>query len=270
VSLKRLDVDGLRSTVRRGLQEAKLDFGVFESDKKTTQKPANGHGTAEEIVEEEEREQDDDASASAAATASGGDGNDDGAEEERVSRPVIKLRRARNGARALSRSRSRRELSQAAEETRRPLSPDLTDHESVANVRFSARIVAKDDLTSLMPFALIAPQMGKKRLRKPVTTKKGLKSQRPDSMQSAATATTTNGVPASGGEEGAPASAVPETPASAVSKNFAFLQGPPQDLKGVFTRKYRWGTIDVLDPDHCDFAALRTAVLSTHMKVCGF
>jgi septin family protein len=25
--------------------------------------------------------------------------------------------------------------------------------------------------------------------------------------------------------------------------------------------------VDVLDPIHCDFAALRTAVLSTHMKV---
>jgi len=50
-------------------------------------------------------------------------------------------------------------------------------------------------------------------------------------------------------------------------RNFAYLQGPPADLKGVFTRKFRWGTVDVLDPNHCDFAALRTAVLSTHLKV---
>ena len=235
---------------------------MFETGKKKDQKPANGHGTAEEIVEEEEQEDDPSAAASGAE-------DDEVDEEERQSRPVIKLRRARNGARALSRSRSRRELSLAAEETRRPLSPDLDDHESVANVRFSARIVAKDDLTSLMPFALIAPQMGKKRARKPVTGKNGAKSQRPISMQSAATATT-NGVHASGEEEGTPAAHSPDTPASAMSKNFAFLQGPPQDLKGIFTRKYRWGTIDVLDPNHCDFAALRTAVLSTHMKVCGF
>ncbi|KAJ2990165.1 hypothetical protein NUW54_g8556 [Trametes sanguinea] len=41
----------------------------------------------------------------------------------------------------------------------------------------------------------------------------------------------------------------------------------PADLKGVFVRKFRWGTVDVLSPEHCDFAALRTAVLSTHMKM---
>ena len=54
----------------------------------------------------------------------------------------------------------------------------------------------------------------------------------------------------------------PEGPAKALP----FLDGPPADLRGVFTRRYRWGTIDVLAPEHCDFAALRTAVLSTHMK----
>ena len=43
--------------------------------------------------------------------------------------------------------------------------------------------------------------------------------------------------------------------------------GAPRDLKGVFVRRFRWGTVDVLDPKHCDFAALRTAIFSTHMKV---
>ena len=41
----------------------------------------------------------------------------------------------------------------------------------------------------------------------------------------------------------------------------------PESLRGVFTRAFRWGTVDVLNPAHCDFAALRVAVLSTHMKV---
>ena len=52
------------------------------------------------------------------------------------------------------------------------------------------------------------------------------------------------------------------------SEHTTYWQGPPRDLKGVFVRRFRWGTVDVLDPTHCDFAALRTAVLSTHMKVC--
>ncbi|CAE6460439.1 unnamed protein product [Rhizoctonia solani] len=33
-----------------------------------------------------------------------------------------------------------------------------------------------------------------------------------------------------------------------------------------FTRKYRWGTIDVLDPAHCDVGVLRGVVLGSHMK----
>lgn len=41
----------------------------------------------------------------------------------------------------------------------------------------------------------------------------------------------------------------------------------PRDLRGVFVRRFRWGCVDVLNPEHCDFAALRTTVLSTHLKV---
>ncbi|QRV77659.1 Septin-9 [Ceratobasidium sp. AG-Ba] len=36
--------------------------------------------------------------------------------------------------------------------------------------------------------------------------------------------------------------------------------------RGVFTRKYRWGTIDVLDPAHCDVGVLRSVVLGSHMN----
>ncbi|KAG8745844.1 hypothetical protein FRC10_006871 [Ceratobasidium sp. 414] len=36
--------------------------------------------------------------------------------------------------------------------------------------------------------------------------------------------------------------------------------------RGVFTRKYRWGTIDVVDPAHCDVGVLRGVVLGSHMK----
>jgi len=38
--------------------------------------------------------------------------------------------------------------------------------------------------------------------------------------------------------------------------------------KGKFTRSFRWGTLDVLDQNHCDFRHLRTAIFH-HMKV-GF
>jgi Septin family protein len=242
----------VKNAVRTGLQEAGLDFGVFGPSKKkigetirkqvqivTTNGHGNGHdGEIEtELVEESEEE-------------------DEG--EERQPRPVIKLRPSRHStaARNLSRSRSRRDLSDAAGDARRPLSPDPTDRESVANVRFSAHIIAKTDLSNLMPFALIAPEASKRRLR-PVSTDSQILSTAPSS-------------PALPSEDGhAPSmDMTPPTPVSTHStRNLAYLQGPPDDLKGVFIRKFRWGTVDVLDPNHCDFAALRTAVLSTHLKV---
>lgn len=247
--------------VRTGLAEAGIDFGVFgplkKADASATPKrstsfvvpngesnghangDASGNGAAIPEVSEEQEE----------------DGGEEGDEEEgeRQSRPIIKLRPARHG-RQLSRSRSRRDLSQAAEDGRSPVSPDANDRESVANVRFSAHIVAKTDLSALLPFALIAPEVNKhprRTVAPDIAAQLLAASQQPSDDVSA------------------PPEGTPQTPASIHStKNYAFLhQGPPEDLKGIFVRKFRWGTIDVLDPNHCDFAALRTAVLSTHLKV---
>jgi hypothetical protein len=116
-------------------------------------------------------------------------------------------------------------------------------------VRFSAHIIAKTDLSSLMPFALIAPEDGKRRPRP-------MSSDSHDNPSSPMQASDSMG----GGRLRSSLSAHS-------SRNTPYPQGPPDDLKGVFTRKFRWGVVDVLDPDHCDFAALRTAVLSTHLKL---
>jgi len=121
-------------------------------------------------------------------------------------------------------------------------------------VRFSAHIVTKTDLSTLLPFALIAPENPSKRKHtkpRPVST---------DSRQSYSSAV-------EGSIEDDRTIQSPISPSSLSVRNLAYLHSPPDDLKGVFTRKFRWGTVDVLDPKHCDFAALRTAVLSTHLKV---
>lgn len=244
-------LDAVKEAVRKGLADAGLDFGVFgplvskkaedvETPKRQTRfsTATNGTGNA-----------DDSQSNGHSIT-----GNDSDSEEERQSRPVIKLRASRH--RALSRSRSRRDLSQAADDDRRPVTPDAGDRESVANVRFSAHIVAQVDLTDVMPFALIAPEMGKRKFRHKITDSEIL--------------STAPSSPVQQSEDGhAPSmeSMQPETPMSSTVARLAYLHGPPDDLKGMFTRKFRWGTVDVLDPNHCDFAALRTAVLSTHLKV---
>ncbi|KAJ7675779.1 septin family protein [Mycena polygramma] len=241
----------VKNAVRIGLSEAGLDFGVFSPAKKegTVETPrrqtrfansqnghlngnGNGNGHGDEAEEPTESADDED-------------------DEDRQSRPVIKLRPRPN--RGLSRSRSRRDLSRAADDERRPMSPEA---ESLANVRFSAHIVAKTDLDSLMPFALIAPETSKNAKRR---------------MSVDLQALSTPASPLEQSEDGHTPSiegVVPPTPGSIHSnRGLTYLQGPPEDLKGIFVRKFRWGTIDVLDPSHCDFSALRTAVLSTHLKV---
>ena len=234
--------------VRSGLAEAGLDFGVFgptkkagdhkKLDQKKLDHETNGNGHGNDIPEEAEED----------GEASSDDYGED--EVERKSRAVIKLRATRHGARNLSHSRSRRDLSQVADTIREPLSPDANDRDSVANVRFSAHIVAKTDLTALMPFALIAPEPNKRRPRR--LSMENEAANRPSSKRQS---------------EDGDTDIVPKTPISVHSSRiFTPLPGPPEDLKGVFIRKFRWGTVDVLDPNHCDFAALRTAVLSTHLK----
>jgi hypothetical protein len=41
---------------------------------------------------------------------------------------------------------------------------------------------------------------------------------------------------------------------------------PSHFPRGKFVRAYRWGTLDVLDPNHSDFVSLRTAIFH-HMDV---
>lgn len=44
---------------------------------------------------------------------------------------------------------------------------------------------------------------------------------------------------------------------------------PPSSkfIRGKFIRSYRWGSMDVLEPNHCDFLPLRTAIFH-HMEAC--
>lgn len=234
-------LSAVKDAVRKDLGDAGLDFGVFGPAKaggdEAPKKPngvehTNGHVNGQDELNGVED-----------ATEDIDEAEDD---EERASRTVIKLRPSRHNTR--SRSRSRRGLRSAAENESTALQ-DI-DRESIANVRFSAHIVTKTDLSTLLPFALIAPENASKRKQTKV---------RPVSTQSYSTADESM--------DDNHTIQSPISPSSLSVRNLAYLQGPPDDLKGVFTRKFRWGTVDVLDPNHCDFAALRTAVLSTHLKV---
>ncbi len=46
---------------------------------------------------------------------------------------------------------------------------------------------------------------------------------------------------------------------------------PKEDfLDEMFTRRYRWGTVDVLNPDHCDFVPMRAVIFGWGLKVRRF
>ena len=204
------------------------------------------------------------------------DGDADGA--ERPSRPVIKLRPTRLTRRP-SRSRSRLEMSETAL-AEDPHSFELiNDAESVASVRFSAHIVAKTDLSAHLPFALITPEHSRRRraLKSAVASPSsasvsghghGIGSAHGNGHESRRESMA---APSEDGHAHSVAQSMitsPVSPSGSSSlRHYPYLQGPPADLKGVFVRKFRWGTVDVLNPEHCDFAALRTAVMSTHIKV---
>ncbi|KAI0661929.1 Septin-domain-containing protein [Cubamyces menziesii] len=254
----------IKKVVRRDLLAANLDFGVFGPVLAGEERPRSTNGGA----------------SSPAANGHGSrEHSDEEADEpvERPSRPVIKLRPTRLSRTRSSRSRSRLDLTEAEEPAL-----EINDTESVASVRFSAHIVAKTDLSEQLPFAIITPEH---RRRRRAHLKGSVASPNGHGVINGHSSASANGAGAGGDErmsvhtmspsEDGHAPSIATSAASPVSpstpssvRNFAaYLAGPPADLRGVFVRKFRWGTVDVLSPEHCDFAALRTAVLSTHMKM---
>ena len=236
----------VKTAVRKGLRQAGLGFGVFSatnpraelhSQSSSQEEVTNGlhngvNGTAHHIENGDSH------------GATDGD-----TEKERASRTVITLKGTRVSR---SRSRSRRDLSSIALDEREPQYPDETEEETVANIRFSAQTVTKVNLDTLLPFALIAPEASNspqpQRLR-PTSSDSdySLSHEDAEGTSSPVEAATTHSPMA--------------------SRKSAVSIIPQESLRGVFTRKFRWGTVDVLNPEHCDFAALRTAILLTHMKV---
>ena len=244
-SLTDESLSAVKTAVREGLRHAGLGFGVF-STPKHREKPHSHTPSQEEVVNGLHNGVN-----GTTHYAENGDSHgvtDDDTEKDRVSRTVITLK----GTHATrSRSRSRRDLSSIAQDEREPQYPDETEEETIANIRFSAQTVSKVNLDTLLPFALIAPESSS--------------SPQPQTLRPA-----TADSKYSRNYDDAEGTSSPETAASPdtmVSRKSAACTTLPKSLQGMFTRKFRWGTVDVLNPEHCDFAALRTAILLTHMKV---
>jgi hypothetical protein len=235
----------VKATVKRELSEADLSFGVFTPESMKFSQSSFSRDGGVSTADASTVNGSGDIAGDGAETDSESDDDDDD-DDLPSSRPVITLRSGRQSAPPRrSRSRSRLEL---PEEAREPQSPDPLDPESVANVRFSASTVARSDLSPLLPFAIIAPEKYRWHRPKPAA-EASIKDAASENAQS---------LPSN--------SDSPVTPA-VKAHSWPLVTSPPEDLKGVFVRRFRWGKVDVLDPTHCDFAALRTAVMSTHMKV---
>jgi len=238
-------LNAVKEAVRSELAAAGLDFGVFGPPKFDQDPAQNGHSINFKLPK-----------ANAPRKEEGDTEDVEEEEEDRKSRGVIRLRTSRYSGARRSRSRTRRDTgySYTGDNEGAQNGTCPPEEDSVANVRFSASLFQKVDLSDILPFALISPEtIPERALSKPSRRPTGSSQVSPVERDS------------SGSESGELASPVNGDGGSHL--NLAYLDGPPADLRGVFVRKFRWGTIDVLDPSHCDFAALRTAVLSTHMMV---
>lgn len=270
-------LNAVKLAIRRDLYSSKLGFSVFGPVKyeEESERPVS---SADESAESSGNKMPASNESGNSSQVDEGFGDEESEEEERRSRPVIKLNPKR---RALTRSTSRSRLEHDAEDKRVPMPLESADPESLASARFSAAYLASRTprLADSMPFAVIMPeQTGRvRRALKAPPLLRPVSAYSVDSAQTPMTPVTQNGDVANEGEHhdhdrGA------ATPTAANSNGngslkmtpstdyLPYMSGPPRDLKGVFVRRFRWGVIDVLDPEHCDFAALRTAILSTHFK----
>ncbi|KAL5519795.1 hypothetical protein ACEPAG_1455 [Sanghuangporus baumii] len=277
-----------KMAIRRDLVGAKLGFGVFGTPK--VEEEVNGTARHASVEESHERNGRMNGNGNGNGNRNGsgsqtdeGFGGEESEEEERRSRPIIKL----NPNRRLStRSTSRSRLEASAEDKRNPIPLDATDPESLAYVRFSAGYFARHvrQFSEMMPFAVIMPEHTGRMRRalkappplRPVSGTYSMESsaypQTPVTQNGGDSSADSGNVSASDDafEKGSATPTTVTSPATLKSPSVDHLPyavGPPRDLKGVFTRQFRWGTVDVLEPEHCDFAALRTAILTTHFKV---
>lgn len=170
---------------------------------------------------------------------------DDTAEQRRVIRIKSSSRRSQ------SRNRSRWHLDNDDEEALHVAPPSSINGDGNLGL-------GQTSLESLLPFAVFSPE--------PTPPSRLASQLAPSTPPQSTSALPGNGTTSPSGRR-------PSSSASSVmglQRPSLSAQSKLAELRGRFVRKYRWGVVDALDPNHCDFAALRTAVLGTHIKVGSF
>lgn len=229
----------------RELNDAGIDLGVFGSAAKSVLNETDARKEATALTNDPEVMGDDKENL---VTVLGVNEETEGEDNGQGSRTIIKLRSPTHHNTSGS---WRRELPRVPEDDNQPIVPDPTDLDCIANVRFSAHTFVNSDFGPWLPFALIMPEnKGSRRTQNPTFD-----------LDSLTTTSAVVPIATSIEEDQVIENALPKA---------SLIQGHPAHMRGVFVRRYRWGTVDTLDPQHCDFVALRTAILSTHAKVKVF
>ena len=226
----------VKRTIKRELQEPGLGFGVFAPMSSPSH---NGLETQVSVVPADTEADE---------------------EDERESRPVIRIRSTKqSGERSRSRRRSRtfnespvRGVDSDDEHT--PVPEHHVQLPNSEHAHYAPRIT-KALIDASLPFALVSPQSSRHH-RSSFTKDDDMHSSGPPGEQEIP------GTPTSR-RTSAPPSAFPGQYTNSSAEN-----GSPREFpKGKFVRKFKWGTLDVCDPAHCDFVVLRTTILSTYFKV---
>ncbi|KAG8836611.1 hypothetical protein FRB91_006140 [Serendipita sp. 411] len=255
-SLTESRLRAIKRTVRRELVSAGVGFGVFSPSSTSQTQKASTASNASTAIPSSPTE----SSATVGSATESNNPEDASApqeeeeeEEERQARPVIRIRSRKSFTG--ERSRSRRRRSGLADP-----SPERSDEEvplpkSEHHTTGGGGRLSKAALEALLPFALVSPQP--RRRGEPIPSETNSEQAQRDQLHP------------SDVEAQTPRSQRSPVPPSSFPSQFQghHDEGASREFpKGKFVRHYKWGSLDVLDPAHCDFVALRTSVFSTHFK----
>jgi len=252
----------VKDAIKRGPDEAKVSLGPFSRAFAAAEEDDEDDSDAGGAGEEEEQLGEALPSSSAAARrravgaarrarrtedddGAGADEDDDGLEEDRTPIKVIRLRSRRDSNLSSITHGTAASTGGAGAHA----APSTLGHDSESGSlapAFGGQSALglsppglKKQVAQMVPFALISPE--------------------PPRASSGAGTTTTTHTPANG-------NSTTLDSADSVLHSSSSAGGGAGGGGPTFTRKYRWGSIHVLNPAHCDFATLRTCLLQTHVE----
>ena len=238
----------IKQAIRRDLVGAGLGFGILGDGKEM--------GFGDQSTSSSSRQR----------TESNVGMNKDDDDDERQPRQVIQIKSTRRGGK-VERSSSRRRMMGLGDEDYEaqdyvvPSPVSMAGDPGVpASPMTPWSTYSKSDVEGLLPFAILSPELPKPPRRTKIKPKRTGEPNTID-LGSEDANEIRQTIPNSSKTDDVPRRRL------SVKQSLANLR-TTADLQGKYLRQYRWGTIDVMDPNHCDFVALRSAILGLYLNVC--